>query len=460
MKHTSSYILVLVGLLSVRVGEAQGQRTLADPLTGARRLNDICFVGAETGTAVGTYGTILRTTDGGITWRPQSAGGEFFLNAVHFTDANTGTVVGFDNRGNPPEGIILRTTDGGGTWTRQTSGAQCMLNGVYFTNTDIGTVVGGGDWMCDAHATILRTTDGGKNWVSQLSDTTVIAFNAICLTDAITGTVLGYGKWGSVVTWESSILRTTNGGKDWLEQITGVKSQLHSVCFLDANHGTAVGGDGYLDEKGVILRTKDGGISWTKDSVSTATGIFDICFTNANTGTAVGSVLVGPYSNIMVLETTDGGSSWGEYHSVTSGGQTEERRSAVAFTDSKNGFVVSDLNIFRTTDGGNNWFKQYAATDVGEMLAHEVPTQCSLSQNYPNPFNPSTTIKFELPRSTEVRLSVSDMLGREVSVLVNERRDAGVHEVKCDGSNLSSGVYFCRLQAGDFTQTKRLLLLK
>ncbi len=88
------------------------------------------------------------------------------------------------------------------------------------------------------------------------------------------------------------------------------------------------------------------------------------------------------------------------------------------------------------------------------------PVQVLLDQNYPNPFNPSTTIKYELPKSSVVRLSVYDILGREVSVLVNERNNAGSYEVKFDGSNLASGVYFCRLQAGDFTQTKRLLLLR
>jgi hypothetical protein len=83
-----------------------------------------------------------------------------------------------------------------------------------------------------------------------------------------------------------------------------------------------------------------------------------------------------------------------------------------------------------------------------------------LKQNYPNPFNPNTTIRYEMQKSTEVRLSVYDLLGREVTVLVNERRDARVHEVKFDGSNLASGVYFYRLQAGDFVQTRKLLLLK
>jgi hypothetical protein len=89
-----------------------------------------------------------------------------------------------------------------------------------------------------------------------------------------------------------------------------------------------------------------------------------------------------------------------------------------------------------------------------------LPGEFNLGQNYPNPFNPSTTIKFELPTSLDVRLSVFDMLGRQVSVLVNERRNAGVHEVKFDGSQLSSGVYFYRLQTGGFMDTKKLLLLK
>jgi hypothetical protein len=75
-------------------------------------------------------------------------------------------------------------------------------------------------------------------------------------------------------------------------------------------------------------------------------------------------------------------------------------------------------------------------------------------------FNPSTTIRFELPKSSVVSLTVYDMLGREVSVLVNERRNAGVHEVKFDGTGLSSGVYFYRLEAGSFVLTRKLLLLR
>ncbi len=89
-----------------------------------------------------------------------------------------------------------------------------------------------------------------------------------------------------------------------------------------------------------------------------------------------------------------------------------------------------------------------------------VPDNFVLAQNYPNPFNPSTTIKFELPKASHVTLTVYDILGREVDVLVSERRDAGVHEVKFDGSNLASGVYFYRLNAGALLQTRKLCVVK
>jgi hypothetical protein len=89
-----------------------------------------------------------------------------------------------------------------------------------------------------------------------------------------------------------------------------------------------------------------------------------------------------------------------------------------------------------------------------------LPISFALHQNYPNPFNPTTTIRYELPKASIVTLSVFDILGREVSVLVNERRDAGSHEVNFCARNLASGVYLCRMQAGDFVQLRKLLLVQ
>ena len=89
-----------------------------------------------------------------------------------------------------------------------------------------------------------------------------------------------------------------------------------------------------------------------------------------------------------------------------------------------------------------------------------APSKLILAQNYPNPFNPTTTIRYELPRAAEVRLSVSDVLGREVSVLVDEWREAGAYEATFDGTSLASGVYVYRLMAGDVVQTRKLVLVR
>jgi hypothetical protein len=123
--------------------------------------------------------------------------------------------------------------------------------------------------------------------------------------------------------------------------------------------------------------------------------------------------------------------------------------------------AVSGTTLVAGTDGSGVWRRPLSEmiTDVAQG-GSDIPTAYALQQNYPNPFNPNTTIEYELPKSSMVKLIVYDLLGREVSVLVNERRDAGVHEVNFDGSNLASGVYLCRLTAGDFVQSRKLAILK
>ncbi len=88
------------------------------------------------------------------------------------------------------------------------------------------------------------------------------------------------------------------------------------------------------------------------------------------------------------------------------------------------------------------------------------PNKFELSQNYPNPFNPTTTIQYAIPKSEHVTLKVYDELGREVSTLVNENKEAGQHRVNFNGANLASGIYYYRISAGDFTEVKKLMLLK
>jgi hypothetical protein len=86
---------------------------------------------------------------------------------------------------------------------------------------------------------------------------------------------------------------------------------------------------------------------------------------------------------------------------------------------------------------------------------NNIPGEYRLEQNYPNPFNPSTKISFSLPKGGDVKLLVFDVLGREVTVLVNGFRTVGTHSVDFDASSLSSGVYLYKIQAGDFTETRK-----
>jgi hypothetical protein len=105
-------------------------------------------------------------------------------------------------------------------------------------------------------------------------------------------------------------------------------------------------------------------------------------------------------------------------------------------------------------DGG------FIYSNAVEVNITALPTEYTLYQNYPNPFNPSTKISYQLPKSSFVTLKVYDIIGREISTLVNEQQNAGQYEVAFDGSKLASGEYLYRIQAGDFISIKKLVLLK
>ncbi len=95
-----------------------------------------------------------------------------------------------------------------------------------------------------------------------------------------------------------------------------------------------------------------------------------------------------------------------------------------------------------------------------DPISSTVPDKYSLEQNYPNPFNPSTNIRFSIPASGMVKMNVFDALGRKVESIVNETMNAGTYEVSFNASKLSSGIYFYTIETGNFTATKKMLLVK
>jgi hypothetical protein len=93
-------------------------------------------------------------------------------------------------------------------------------------------------------------------------------------------------------------------------------------------------------------------------------------------------------------------------------------------------------------------------------ISNTVPDNFSLSQNYPNPFNSSTKFKFEIPAASDVKLTIYDIRGKEISVLVNSRLNPGTYEILWEANNYSSGIYFCRLAANNRSAAKKIILTK
>lgn len=119
---------------------------------------------------------------------------------------------------------------------------------------------------------------------------------------------------------------------------------------------------------------------------------------------------------------------------------------------------VAAVNNSGEGDWSETW--SFATEMTTSVELAELPSEFTLSQNYPNPFNPTTVIRYGVPESSQVRLEVFNMLGQRVSVLVNEQKTAGWHNFTFDASNLSSGMYIYRMQAGEFVETRKLILIK
>lgn len=115
--------------------------------------------------------------------------------------------------------------------------------------------------------------------------------------------------------------------------------------------------------------------------------------------------------------------------------------------------------LFENSSTGAEIYKRTFVVSVEEITS-ETPTEYELEQNYPNPFNPSTSIKYQVSSISQVSLKVYDVIGNEVATLVNEFKPAGSYEIEFDASMYSSGIYFYKLQAGSFVETKKMMFLK
>ncbi len=127
-----------------------------------------------------------------------------------------------------------------------------------------------------------------------------------------------------------------------------------------------------------------------------------------------------------------------------------------------NVFAISDSEpkvIYAGTARGV-WSRAVITSVESFDVVKGIPSKFKLKQNYPNPFNPTTIISYELPKSSFVRLSIYDIIGRLVNTIVNEQKNAGSYTVKWNADNISSGIYFYRIDAGEFSSVKKCLVVK
>ncbi|MCX6150282.1 MAG: YCF48-related protein [Ignavibacteriales bacterium] len=377
-------------------------------------LKSVSFVNTSTGWVGGSNGTMLKTTNAGVTWSNQTTLTSHNINGIYFFSTSTGWLVG-------DGGIIKKTTDGGDNWTSQNSTTAANLQAVQFFDENIGWTIGG----TSGQGVILKTTNGGTTWSSYAGINQ--SLYSLSMVDANTGWVVGSGE----------ILKTIDGGATWNSQFT-TSNTLYSVLFADAYIGGAVGGYGYT------YSTTDGGTNWTPKP--NYIGNFRcLCGINSLTIWVVGE-------NSNIYKSTDGGLTWAKQ--LTNNNYSNTNFYDAQFVDANNGWVVGDNGtILRTTCGG-------VVTSVWENRSDEIPRSFLLSQNYPNPFNPSTIISFSLPTQSFTSLKVFDLLGREVTTIVSEEMAAGSYMRTWNAEGLPSGIYFYRLQADNFSETKKLMVIK
>lgn len=259
-----------------------------------RELTDVCFVDENNGWISGWTGTILHTTDGGQTWNPQDAPPTNAYFSIYFADAMNGWAVGYN-------GKIVHTTDGGQTWVDQTAPVTTDYYKIFFIDSQTGWIAGGDEGSFPSyisHRVILFTSNGGSTWIDQYSEAYESKLRSIHFVDQNTGFATG----------ESGIImKTTDGGNDWAQQVVISSFHLYDIFFTDALNGYITGEYLGVPHYAAIFKTSNGGIEWTETPLGVNESLAGICFSDALHGWAVG----GDFNNQgLVYYTSDMGGNW------------------------------------------------------------------------------------------------------------------------------------------------------
>jgi hypothetical protein len=380
----------------------------------------LCLAVSGTNLFAGTLASgVFLSTDNGKSWSAVDSGLTIVsVNALAVSDTHllAGTALG-----------IFVSTDNGKSWTPANTGIPDFPTFLRSVNT---FAVFGANIFVGTRGRMYVSTNDGASWTAVDTGLTVPPVSAF----ATIGTNIYAGTYGG------GIFRSTNSGASWTAINTGLPTtEVWTLAIDDTNLFAGTGNGVYL--------TMNGGSSWRAvNSGLTETTVSVL----AMAGT---SLFAGTRGGIFVRNKDD--TSW----TAVNRGLTNLIVDALAVTPASG--PPGSASLYAGMRDGGVWIRPLSEmiTSVGVASAG-TPAQFRLEQNYPNPFNSTTKIQFTIVNRQLTIVKVYDVLGSEVSTLVNEAKEPGTYTVQLDGSNLASGVYFYRLQAGTFVETKKLLLLR
>ena len=374
---------------------------------------DFSFPNSQTGYGLSVGFQVIKTTDGGLSWNVVASEGRD-VQAIYFVNSETGFVSG-------DYGMIFKTTNGGYNWDINfQSNDQRYIDDIFFSDENTG-------YACSLQE-VYKTTNQGNSWDTLRNGLSNWLFK-IYFVNNNTGFVSGY----------DGIFKTTNGGLNWFN-VSSINAAW-GLTFI--NEVTGYAGRFFSDK---IYKTTNSGNNWDivfSDDTLDVHCIFTIGADTIYAGTDKASI----------IKSTNAGLTW-KYQFLNV--QTTGEITGLYFIDGNTGFCAGGFSspfFFYTTTGGT----------VGiQPIGGEIPSSFRLHQNYPNPFNPETRIRFEIPAqvNSTIKLTVYNSLGQEVKVLVNEKLQPGNYEYSFNVYGLPSGVYYYSLGAGEFTATKKMIVLK
>jgi photosystem II stability/assembly factor-like uncharacterized protein len=369
----------------------------------------------------GPNSTVLRTTNGGTNWTSAGASplSGTLLNIFGVSET-TALVIG----ANTTASYVWRTTNSGSTWT-QVFTQVSLLNGVHINSDGTGILVGDSEDF--VKWSIWKTSDFGATWSSSGINVPIVNFEF-----GFQNSLFVDGNNYYFGSNDSRIYTSTNSGSSWTARTTTIKNPF-AIWF---NGSLGIAGGTSITTPGVN-RSTNSGTSWSSVTVPTTSPVSGVVGDGSTFWIGRGTA---------IYKSTDNGATWASQY-TTSGLINHMCKSRTG------------NRLWAVTASGNIYSSEGLLAGVS-VVNSILPEKFSLSQNYPNPFNPSTKIKFAIPNSSFIKLAVYDMLGREVSSLVNENLQPGTYEYEFDASDLNSGIYFYKITTEDFSEVKKMILLK